>query len=280
MTTREGMLAPGVLERDVGAIVAEYRAQGFVLLPGVVSESMLAQLRARAADIMHGRVTYPGLFYQQDTTTGVYEDVEFGVGWVGPSENYRKIEKLEKDPVFFAWLKNPFFERIARAVITPPGGAAGAAGAANAASGITLYRAILMTKAAHGGTRLPWHQDAGKFWGLDRDPPLQIWTALDDAPVEAGCVEVLPGSHLPGLATPLGGLVPARCVADADAEARALPVPARAGDVLLLHNHLWHRSGVNVTDHTRRAFSVCYMSGEAKCTRKKRAPRTFTRVFE
>jgi ectoine hydroxylase-related dioxygenase (phytanoyl-CoA dioxygenase family) len=142
---------------------------------------------------------------------------------------------------------------------------------------VSIYRAILMTKAAKGGTVLPFHQDAGKFWGLDRDPPIQIWTALDDAPIEAGCVEVLPGSHKAGLVTPLGGLVPED--RSRGVEASVVKVPARAGDVIVLHNHVWHRSGVNTTGHTRRAFSVCYMSAETKCTRKKRAPRTFTRVF-
>ena len=57
-------------------------------------------------------------------------------------------------------------------------------------------------------TDLPWHQDGGNFWGLDRDPVLQIWTALDDAPLDGGCVEVVAGTHLAGLATPLGGVVP------------------------------------------------------------------------
>jgi ectoine hydroxylase-related dioxygenase (phytanoyl-CoA dioxygenase family) len=47
----------------------------------------------------------------------------------------------------------------------------------------------------------------------------------------------------------------------------------------LLHNHLWHRSLVNRTGKPRRAFSVCYMSGDTRCTRKKRAPREFFRVF-
>lgn len=47
---------------------------------------------------------------------------------------------------------------------------------------LTLYRAILMNKHAGGGSDLPWHQDGGDFWGLDRDPVLQIWTAMDDAP--------------------------------------------------------------------------------------------------
>ena len=37
-------------------------------------------------------------------------------GYEGPSLNYRKIEKLEKDPLFLAWINNPLFERVARAV--------------------------------------------------------------------------------------------------------------------------------------------------------------------
>ncbi len=249
---------------DVAEIVARYREHGFAHVPGVVSKETLDALRARADHIMHGRVVHDGLFFQLDTTTGNYDDLEFGNGWQGPSDNYRKIEKLEKDPVFHAWIDDPFVERIVRAVIE---------------GDVALYRAILMTKAARGGTVLPWHQDAGKFWGLDRDPPIQIWTALDDAPAEAGCVEVLPGSHARGLVTPLGGLVPLAAAEAADAERRAIKVPARAGDLVVIHNHVWHRSGVNTTGRTRRAFSVCYMSAATKCTRKKRAPRTFTRVF-
>jgi phytanoyl-CoA hydroxylase len=258
------MLAEGVLARDVGPIVAEYRERGFCHVPNVASPALLARLRERAHDIMHGRVAYPELFFQHDTTTGAYEDLEFGAGWRGPSDNYRKIEKLEVDPLFRAWLDNAFFERIVRAVV---------------GEAVSIYRAILMTKAARGGTVLPWHQDAGKFWGLDRDPPIQIWTALDDAPEQAGCVEALEGSHLHGLATPLGGRVPEAMVREAGAEARAVAIPARAGDVIVLHNHVWHRSGVNRTEHTRRGFSVCYMSAATRCTRKKRSPRTFVRVF-
>jgi ectoine hydroxylase-related dioxygenase (phytanoyl-CoA dioxygenase family) len=213
---------------------------------------------------MLGRVSYPGLFFQPDTTTGRYEDLELGKGWTGPSLSYRKIEKLEKDPLYFAWMKNALFARIARAVV---------------GEAVTLYRAVLFNKPARGGTVLPWHQDGGRFWGVDRDPILQIWTALDDAPAAAGCVEVLPGSHRDGLATPLGGVVPAALVSGRGADARALPLPARAGEAILIHNHLWHRSGVNGTGVPRRAFTVCYMDAETRCLRRKRAPRSFVRVF-
>jgi phytanoyl-CoA hydroxylase len=144
---------------------------------------------------------------------------------------------------------------------------------------VVLYRAVIMSKSASGGTHLPWHQDGGAFWGLDRDPEIQVWTALDDAPENAGCVEILPGTHS-GLATPLGGVVPKEILAKHDdLEARLVPLPARAGEAILIHNYAWHRSGVNTSGHPRRALSVCYMPATTRCLRKRRAPRQFHRVF-
>jgi hypothetical protein len=253
---------PGEVER----VVEEYGREGFARLGRIAPEATLEAMRARARDLMLGRLAYPGMFFQQDTETGRYEDLEYGLGWQGPSLNYRKIEKLEMDPVFRAWIEHELFECVARAVLGP--------------GGIVIYRATLFGKAACGGTELPWHQDAGRFWGLDRDPVLQIWTALDDATRDAGCLEIVPRSHLDGLATPLGGLVPERIVKERAAEERGVAVPAEAGEVIVLHNYAWHRSGVNRTAMPRRAVSVCYMSAETRCTRKKRAARQFVRVFE
>jgi phytanoyl-CoA hydroxylase len=249
---------------DLPKVLATFAEQGYARLGRLLNDEGLASLRARADDLMMGRMSGTGLFFQLDTETGSYDDLTFGLGYQGPSLNYRKIEKLEKDALFLAWLSNAVFQRIAQALV---------------GERVVLYRAVLMNKASNGGTVLPWHQDGGLFWGLDRDPTLQIWTALDDAPVDAGAVEVIPGSHREGLATPLGGVIPEPIVQARRAEQKIVPLPARAGEVLLLHNHIWHRSLVNRTGHPRRAFSVCYMSGETRCTRKKRAPREFFRVF-
>jgi ectoine hydroxylase-related dioxygenase (phytanoyl-CoA dioxygenase family) len=139
---------------------------------------------------------------------------------------------------------------------------------------------VLFTKPAGGGTIQPWHQDAGNYWGLDRDPALQIWTALDDAPEEAGCLEVFPRSHSQGLATPLGGLVPAPIVTARGANEAAVPLPVEAGESLLVHSLVWHRSGLNRTAHPRRAVTITYMAGDTRCIRKRKAPRTFVRVFD
>jgi phytanoyl-CoA hydroxylase len=261
-------LAPGSEALDLDAALAAWRRDGFALLPGVVSAEGLAALRQRADDLMQGRVDHTPFFYQADAPSGAYADMPLGLGWIGPSDAYRKLEKLERDPHFLAFARNRLFERLARAVILE--------------GVIRLYRAILMHKTAGspdapGGTELPWHQDGGRLWGLDRDPQLQLWTALDDAPEAAGCMVFARGTHADGLATPLGGAVPEEV-----SRARALDVvtvPARAGDVVLIHNMVWHASGRNRTPSPRRAFSVCLLDGDTRCVRKKKAPREFPVLF-
>jgi ectoine hydroxylase-related dioxygenase (phytanoyl-CoA dioxygenase family) len=249
---------------DLDGAISHYEKHGYAKIENVCDARTLENLRARADDLMLGRVRYPGMFFQHDTDSGKYEDLEYGKGYEGASLNYRKIEKLELDPLYLAWIENPLFEKIARKVIEDD---------------VVIYRALMFAKAANGGSNLPWHQDGGKFWGLDRDPKLQIWTALDDVPIDSGCVEVFPDSHRLGLVTPLGGVVPDKHLLERTPEIHALPIPARAGDVMLIHNHLWHRSGLNKTASPRRAFTVCFMSAQTKCLRKKRAPRVFFPVF-
>lgn len=239
-----------------------YEADGYAELGPLVDAGTIDALRARVDAIMLGEIRHEGLFFQHDSASGRYEDAPIGLGWQGPSLAYRKLEKLERDPLFRAYLEAEPFEQIVRARIE---------------GDVVLYRAIVMNKHAGGGSDLPWHQDGGTFWGLDRDPDLQIWTALDDAPLDGGCLEIVPGTHRGGLATPLGGVIPEAMVQAA--EARRVRVPAKAGDVVLIHNHVWHRSGRTFTGKPRRAFSVCYMSAATRCLRKKRAPREFVRVF-
>lgn len=252
-------------DAELDAALAHYREHGYARLGRLCDDATLDLLRARADAIMLGEIAYDGLFFQHDSESGRYDDLEYGKGWVGPSLRYRKVEKLERDPLFFSWITNDVFRRVAARVY--------------ASETITLYRAFLMNKHAGGGSDLPWHQDGGSFWGLDRDPILQIWTGLDDAPRDGGCLEVVAGSHRGGLATPLGGVVPRDKLDAARAEEHVTYVPAVAGEVVLVHNHVWHRSGRTRTGNPRRALSVCYMDGATQCRRKKRSPRSFVRVF-
>jgi hypothetical protein len=258
------MLLTGASELDLARPLEELACNGYARLGRVLSDAGLTALRERAEQLMLGHVTYPGMFFQLDAATGRYEDAPLGLGWQGPSLAYRKLEKLELDARFRGWLENALFERIARTLI---------------AGRVSLYRAILFNKGSGGGSDIPWHQDGGALWGLSEPPALQIWTALDDAPSDGGCLEFVPGSHEGGLATALGGVVPRELVAACGAEQRAIAVPARAGEALLIHNWVWHRSGRNRPGHRRLAFSACYMSAATRCLRKRRAPRRFVELF-
>ncbi|MBX7097277.1 MAG: phytanoyl-CoA dioxygenase family protein [Myxococcaceae bacterium] len=258
------MLAPAAAGLDLTAPLAQLQRDGFARLGPILGADGLEALRARADALMLGEVSYPGMFFQMDAPSGRYVDAPLGLGWQGPSLDYRKLEKLELDPLFKAWIENPLFERIARARID---------------GDVVIYRAILFHKGQRGGSEVPFHQDGGKLWGLSAEPELQIWTALDDAPEGGGCLEAVPGTHLGGLATPLGGVVPDDQVARAGAEAKVVPLPCAAGEGLLLHNAVWHRSGRGRPGLRRRGFSVCFMSAQVRCLRKRKAPRVFVPVF-
>ncbi len=261
----EAMLTAEAATCDIDAVMEHYREFGYARLGRVCGDNALQAMCARTEDLMLGRVVYDGMFFQKDAPNRRYEDLVFGRGYEGPSLAYRKIEKLERDPLFSAWLRNALFERVCRRVYTTPA--------------IHLYRAVIFSKAADGGSNLPWHQDAGNFWGLSEDPQIQIWTALDHAGEDAGCLEVIPRSHIWGLVSPLGGVVPRHRARELEAESKVVKLPARAGDAILIHNYLWHRSGHNETPNMRRAFTACYLSGTTRCLRTKKAPREFERVF-
>jgi phytanoyl-CoA hydroxylase len=241
-----------------------FREHGYARLGRVLDDDGIRSLCERADDLMMGRIVYPGMFFQMDAIKGRYEDAPRGQGWQGPSRDYRKLEKLELDERFRTFILNPQFENIARALISGP---------------VSMYRCIIFNKSAAGSSPIPWHQDGGKLWGLSETPQVQIWTALDDAPIGGGCLEVLPGSHKHGLVTPLGGVVPEDRVADAQADTHTVALPALAGESILVHNLLWHRSGPSQQGHRRLGVSICYMSASTRCLRTRHKPREFFLAF-
>ena len=59
---------------------------------------------------------------------------------------------------------------------------------------IRLFHLSVWPKDAGSGTFVSWHQDA-TYFALEPACHVTAWVALSDAPVEAGCMEVVPGSH-------------------------------------------------------------------------------------
>jgi hypothetical protein len=235
--------------------------QGYLRLGRLLSDAELNALCDRIDAIMLGTVRYEGMPLQLDSSTGDYRDVPSGsTGHTQATLNYRRIDELERDPLFMAYMKHPLFREITGRLIGPD---------------VSRFRAMFMNKPAHRGTTLPWHQDVGVGWGLDDNPIVTIWTAMDPATRENGCMQVVPGSHK------LGILNERHFPSDEQIrinrlEEKSVYQEAEAGEAILLHNWLLHRSGVNPTGLSRRAFSVAFMDAR---TRDVKTGATFPVIF-
>lgn len=241
-----------------------YERDGFLRLGRVLSSDELKALQERIDAIMLGTSPTDAsrLLMQLDSLDGAYENAgEQSLGWKGATLGYRKIQNLELDPLFLEFLQRSLFEDICQRVYGQ-----------NAS--IVAFRAMFMNKPARQGTRLPWHQDRWSF--LDRDPLITIWTALDPATRENGCVEIVPGSHheLLNPAHGSGFLTQEQAQQAADRQTQWLEL--EAGEAVLLHNWLLHASDVNRSAQSRRAFSVCYMDARTRASNGD----SFSTVFE
>lgn len=227
----------------------QYTRDGFLRLGKVVTDAELAALQKRIDDIMLGKadVDYDKMLFQLDSDSGKYEDAGVqSLGHKGATLNYRKIQQLEFDPLFLAYMQKPIFKEICArhyGVHVPVG----------------CFRAMFMNKPAHKGTKLPWHQD--RWTSLDRDPLATLWLALDPATKANGCVEVIPGSHKFGVINPShsSGFLTDELARHFCPQGQVQYLELKAGECVLLHNWLLHSSDVNRSDIPRRGFSVNYL---------------------
>lgn len=60
---------------------------------------------------------------------------------------------------------------------------------------LLCWSSSLFIKDAHDPSYISWHQDS-TYWGLSHPDVITAWLALSPSTVEAGCMQVDPGSHL------------------------------------------------------------------------------------
>ncbi|WP_135555879.1 phytanoyl-CoA dioxygenase family protein [Paenibacillus cymbidii] len=235
-----------MLEALTAEMWAFYAEHGYVRLGKLLSDAELAGLQTRIDDIMLGKanIAYDKLLMQREAD-GMSGQTEQTTGSKGHTLNYRKIQNLELDPLFLAYMTRPLFRSIC-------------AGVYGEQTPIACFRAMFMNKPAFHGSVLPYHQD--RWTHLDRDPLATVWTALDPATVANGCVTIIPGTHK-RLLNPdhPSGFLTERQAELLLAEHAPLPLELAPGEAVLLHNWTIHGSDGNRTAQSRRAFSVCYM---------------------
>ena len=236
----------------------EYETTGYLRLGKALSAEELNRLQQRMDEIMLGRapLNYDRIMMQLDREPGTGKPGPQSKGHKGATLSYRKIQDLEFDPYFLAYMQKPLFRHICARVY-------------GEATKVACYRAMFMNKPAREGTPLVWHQDRWTY--LDRDPLITIWTALDPATVENGCVQVAPGAHHRLINPSEGsGFMTPEQAAELTRDNETIYLELDAGECVLLHNHLPHSSEINNTDIPRRAFSACYMDAATKASNGER----------
>lgn len=238
-----------------------WRDNGFVCLGRVAPLHEIQALCNRIDEIMLGEVSYPDMLMQLCPSAA--DDPEKSRQtkvFKGSSLKYRKIQDLEQDPLFLAYIQHPLFRDITSKLISEE---------------VSVFRSMFMNKPAEHGTLLNWHQDGTGSWGLSIPPVVTIWTALDATSVANGCLQIIPGSHKSMINTNHDQLHPEQIPVHAP-EKKRLHLELEQGEVVLLHNWTLHRSEPNTTNRPRRAFSVCYID---TTTVHNGTGRTWPRIF-
>ena len=130
-----------------------------------------------------------------------------------------------------------------------------------------LRQSMFIFKQPGIGGEVRWHQDATYF----HTEPISVttfWFALEDATLDNGCLWVEPGGHR--------GPLRERFMRDADTTRlmtldttpwpdvdRAVPLPASAGSLVLLHGLLPHYSAPNRSAQSRHAYTLHVTDGRS-----------------
>ena len=128
---------------------------------------------------------------------------------------------------FTSLLVDPRFTRVAQGIVGP---------------NVQLHHTKMFIKPPENGSPFPMHQDY-PYFPHKRHSMIAAIIHFDDAPVEKGCLRVVPGSHKLGPLEAVGQdhhLPEDRFPIDG-----ALPIPAKAGDAIFMSYLLVHGSGVN-----------------------------------
>jgi ectoine hydroxylase-related dioxygenase (phytanoyl-CoA dioxygenase family) len=227
-------------------LIEQYDEAGFLVMPDLLTESEIACLRQRVADIANGVVTtYPEA------------SIEYEPG--APRErglaNVRKLNHCEHhDELLLDAARHPAILDVVESLIGPD---------------IKLLGEQLFMKPP-GGIEKAYHQDS-PYFTIEPMSLVSAWIALDDVTEENGCLKVIAGSHRYGPRPHdepwMVGDRRDMKIADADIDyGKETSILLKAGDVSFHHSLLMHSSGPNRTPYSRRGLAMHYMTAKSRWT--------------
>jgi len=132
-------------------------------------------------------------------------------------------------------------------------------------SAVCHFHSKLLQKAPKVGGAWEWHQDYG-YWYKNEfllpDQMMSVMVSITDATKENGCIQVIRGSHKMGrIEHGFSGEQVGASQHYVDLALKTMDlvyVEIKAGDALLFHSNLLHRSEANISDKARWSIISVY----------------------
>ena len=225
--------------------VRSFRESGYVRGGSVLDAPQIEALRAGLEDIRFGRNPRTAELYEID-------------------DDYRRDPDRNVFHFLGAWLiDEAFHDLVFHAAVT-----------VKAAQLLGVPRArlwhdqVFYKPPRHPGV-VTWHQDYS-YWTRATPPGhVTCWIALDDATLENGCVQYVPGSHRWGLLPRISltndmDAVKAFLEPDQAAAFRPAAMEVAAGECLFHDAHTVHGSYGNASARPRRGVALNYMKPDTR----------------
>ena len=224
-----------------------YADNGYLVVENVVTPAQLAEMRRVIDEIQEGRVSAASKKFDVNFEPGA------GGAAVATKPVLRKLSGLAPNDEFFRSVASR--AEVLDVVAELTGGA----------KEIFLYGDQAFLKPAFNGSEKPMHQDNSYFKVEPMHYGVTCWMAIDDATVENGCMNYVPGSHKLGLVPHREIKNTPHLTPDGSVKFGAeVAVPVPAGAAIFHHLLALHSSRANNSPKSRRAWAMHYVNGDAR----------------
>ena len=247
---------------------AHFEAHGYAVIPNFVAKDDLRKLRIRAALLMERHVRQEPIvwgapasqtaFLESARGIEVFESNRSEMKQIAPS-SMANVVKMghalhDLDPVFDQFSRQDSLRHLICGLgYQHP----------------LLIQSLYLPKPPGLNEVVDWHQDA-TFLHTQPQRVLGLWFAIDDANRANGCLWVLPGSHHTLARRWLRRNDGTFEFADINpncwpnSRERGIPLEVCAGTLICLHDHVFHRSDINISEHYRQSYALHLMDGSAQ----------------
>jgi len=225
----------------VRTLIEEYREIGAVVVPDVLTEREIAELRRASDELVAGARGLTG-------HTDVY-DLEDSHTPDAPRVRRIKAPQLHH-PTFARIVRHPGIVAVLKDLWGPD---------------IRFDTAKLNMKSAGFGAAVEWHQDWA-FYPHTNDDLAAVGVMMDDMALENGPLLIVPGSHRGAVfdhhadGVFCGAMDPAQREVDFS---RAVPLTGKAGAITVHHVRTVHGSAPNTSARERRLLLFQFRAADA-----------------